>query len=65
MEFRGKGTNWLLTVSSEFLFNKLILKFCRLVNGIYIEGELVNCHALFQRLFFEFFKTDYYLSVMS
>ena len=58
MEFRGKGANWILTVSSEFLFSKLILKCRRLVNGIYIEGELVNCHALFQRSFFQFFKTD-------
>ena len=25
-------------------------------------GELVNCHALFQELFFAFFKTDQFAS---
>ena len=62
MEFRVNSMNWSLTTLSEFLFNKLILKFCWLVNGLYIY---VNYHALFQRLFVMFFKTGQYLSVMS
>ena len=29
-----------------------------------MKGELVNCHTLFQRSYFVYFKTDQYLSVM-
>ena len=38
-EFGVSSTSWRLTVPSEFQFNKLILKFCPLVNGLYIWGR--------------------------
>ena len=36
MEFRVNSMSWRLAALSEFLFSKLILKFYRLVNGLYI-----------------------------
>ena len=59
MEFWVNNMSWRSTAPSEFLFNILILIFyfsylmvCKLI------GDLVNCHALFQRSFFAFLKTD-------
>ena len=34
MEFQVNSTSWRLTAPSEFLFNKLILNFFQLVNGL-------------------------------
>ena len=34
MEFQVNNKSWRLTVPSEFLHSKLILKFCLLVNGV-------------------------------
>ena len=52
MEFQMNNTSWQLTATSEFLLNKLILKFCQLLS------------RFISKVIFVFFKIGQYLSVM-
>ena len=58
MEFGVNNMSWRSTAPSEFLFNILILIFYFNLMVCKLIGDLVKCHALFQRSFFAFLKTD-------
>ena len=65
IEFWVNITSLRLTATSEFLFNKLILKFYPLVNGsVNVMESCLTATLYFKGPFCVFFKTDQYLSVV-